>query len=555
MRELAEIDWERIIRADIIYRYGLFCVALAGALALFALRPPSGEVDLLLTLIVGALVAAGRSVNFRVSAAGSTHMGTPALLACVLLLQPSVAVLTVAVATALSDGVIRRGSRGTAFNTGQVIVQAFIVLGVLHLVGWNPAEPTFGDPETLVAIFIGGMLAITSSALMVSISASFTQQNGLLALFWEILMGGDAKLYLIDLSKICFGLVAAMLLTWTPVHVLLIVIPVATMSQAIARGITFQTRLEKALHETEHSLAEAQRLAQLGSWEWELSGRYMRWSDQTFEITGVTSSSSSVSLANLRKLLRKSDRRKLEQIIGQLVETHGTAAFDHEIFREDGSVRFVHHVLAWAPADERAGDRLVGTLMDITDRKRLELELRHQAYHDGLTGLPNRELFLERLIDCLTMGRGTGRTMAVIFLDLDYFKTINDRFGHEAGDCVLIEIARRLEQQISPEDTAARLSGDEFTVLAFESEEGRIEALAERLLSALQRPVMAGGQMIPLSASAGLVYIDDHHQTPSDVLREADSALYRAKGSGRGRICVEAAAAEPAGPTVLRDLA
>jgi diguanylate cyclase (GGDEF)-like protein len=279
----------------------------------------------------------------------------------------------------------------------------------------------------------------------------------------------------------------------------------------------------------------------------------MRWSDQVFEITGLEQDGALVSLGDLRALLRRSDRTRIEQAIGRLVETHGTSEFDHEIVRPDGAVRYVHHILAWAPADERAGDRLVGTMLDITDRKQLELQLRYQAYHDGLTGLPNRELFLERLSDCLTVGRGRNNDKGVIFLDLDYFKQINDRFGHESGDAVLIEVARRLERHTSSCDTVARLSGDEFTILVCNEEaQDRIITLADELLQAVQKPVHVHGETIPMTASAGLVYITDRHQSPSDVLREADNALYRAKGAGRNRLSVETADTDNEEPTALR---
>jgi diguanylate cyclase (GGDEF)-like protein len=216
-------------------------------------------------------------------------------------------------------------------------------------------------------------------------------------------------------------------------------------------------------------------------------------------------------------------------------------------------VRHVHHALAWAPADERVGDRLVGTMLDITDRKQLELQLRYQAYHDGLTGLPNRELFLERLSDCLTVGRGMDNAKGVIFLDLDYFKQINDRFGHETGDLVLIEVARRLQRHTSPCDTVARLSGDEFTILVCnEGAENRIVELAGEILRAVQKPVLVHGEAIPMTASAGLVYITERHQTPSDVLSEADNALYRAKGSGRNRVSVESGGPGTSEPRALR---
>ncbi len=524
--------------------------------ALLAIVPPGRGDDLFLTVVVTVLVLLGRSIDFKISKAGSTHMGTPALLVGVLLLDPALAVLAVTGGAAASEIVRRAPVPAVLFNIGQATIQAFVALAVLSLAGWNPHAPDFGSPWLMSAVLCAGALAIVTSAFLVSVGASFDVGRPLGPIFKEVLLGGESKLYIIDLSKLCFGIIAAILIEVTPFHALLIIVPLATMSSVVAHTFNLRRQLEKALHETEDSLAEAQRVAQLGSWEWEMSSRYMRWSDQIFEITGIERAEGPVSLSNLRELLRIPDRVKLEHAIGRVLETHGREEFDHEVRRADGSVRYLHHVIAWASDAGQDNDRLVGTVLDITERKRLELELRHQAYHDGLTGLPNRELFLERLGECLVGANGHDPEKGVIFIDLDFFKQINDRFGHEAGDSVLIKVARRLQQHVGPHDTVARLSGDEFTVLVCNrGQRDRMIALAGDLLRAVQRPIHIDGEAIPMTASAGLVRITPRHQTPSDVIREADNALYRAKGAGRNRLSVEAPDPETDSATILRTLA
>ena len=538
-----------------MYCYGVFGAAIASIVALAIVQPPSDDGDLLLTVLVGLLVFLGRRVDFRISTAGSTHMGTPALLVGVLLLNPAPALLSVAAASALSDGLKRLEPPRLLFNVGQSVIQGLVAIGLLQLAGWDSAQPDFDDPLMVAVIFATGVATILVSVLLVSLSATFESERRFRPIFLEVLIGGSSKLYLVDFSKICFGIIGAMLITSAPIYFLLIIIPLATMSQAIARGMDLSRRLETALHQSEDSLANAQRLAKLGSWEWELSGRQLRVSEQMSEITGIDSSSAVISIGDLRALLNGADRQRFEQTIGRVVETHGSARFDHALVRPDGAVRHVHHVMAWASADERASDRLVGTMLDITDRKLLELELRFQAYHDGLTGLPNRDLFIERLEDCLTVGRNVEQARSVIFLDLDYFKEINDRFGHEAGDAVLVEVGERLRQQVGEQGTVARFSGDEFIVLVTDVDsEGSIESLAELLLEAIQQPIFISGERISVTASAGLVHISMHHSTASDVLREVDSALYSAKDSGRNRLRVEPPVSEEDRP-VLRTLA
>ncbi len=170
---------------------------------------------------------------------------------------------------------------------------------------------------------------------------------------------------------------------------------------------------------------------------------------------------------------------------------------------------------------------------DITERKRTEMRLLHDALHDALTGLPNRSLFLERL------GQAIARrdaNYAVLFMDLDRFKNINDSLGHDVGDQLLIATARRLEASLRPGDTVARLGGDEFTVLleGIESE-AEAEEVAGRIHRALAVPVKLDRHEVFTAASIGIALADLAYTSPDEVLRDADTAMYRAKARGRGR--------------------
>ncbi|MDP9224244.1 MAG: EAL domain-containing protein, partial [Actinomycetota bacterium] len=179
---------------------------------------------------------------------------------------------------------------------------------------------------------------------------------------------------------------------------------------------------------------------------------------------------------------------------------------------------------------------VVINLHDVTNRKLAEIELEHQAFHDALTGLPNRALFADRVGQALRRDRRTTLGAAVIYLDLDNFKGVNDSLGHEAGDDLLCEIGRRLQQSVRAGDTVTRLGGDEFAILIEQSTRPRDEAeeVARRVLQAFQLPVTAGTQMLAVSASLGMA-VAEAGSTSSSLLRDADVAMYRAKASGRGR--------------------
>ena len=174
---------------------------------------------------------------------------------------------------------------------------------------------------------------------------------------------------------------------------------------------------------------------------------------------------------------------------------------------------------------------------DVRERKRLEAELTHQAFHDSLTGLANRALFNDRLTHALTRGARQGRMLAVLFMDLDNFKVINDSMGHEAGDQLLIEVSRRMLRSLRPGDTAARLGGDEFTYL-LEDLKHQQEAVevAQRLLRALQLPIIIDDQELLVAGSIGIAIAVDSDVTPEDLLRHADVAMYHAKHQGKGRV-------------------
>ena len=186
--------------------------------------------------------------------------------------------------------------------------------------------------------------------------------------------------------------------------------------------------------------------------------------------------------------------------------------------------------------DHPAVGGVVLNVRDITDRRSIEAELAHHATHDALTGLPNRPLFLERLAGSLERHRSSPdqRRPAVLFLDVDRFKLINDTLGHEVGDLMLIEASRRLLASVGADHTVARFGGDEFVVLCEPPEDPTV--LAERLLAIFEEPFVLGGQTYFLTASIGMASPHQVDSLPADLIRDADTAMYRAKERGRGRL-------------------
>ncbi len=175
-------------------------------------------------------------------------------------------------------------------------------------------------------------------------------------------------------------------------------------------------------------------------------------------------------------------------------------------------------------------------LIRAIERKRAESQLAHQALHDQLTGLPNRALFLDRLGVALERLRRSGAPLAVLFLDFDNFKDINDSRGHAAGDRVLSTLGERLSGLMRPMDTVARFGGDEFTFL-FEglSTEREVVLIADRICQAAARPIEVDGVELGVTVSVGIALVNDPTVAPETIIREADAAMYRAKDQGRSR--------------------
>jgi diguanylate cyclase (GGDEF)-like protein len=191
------------------------------------------------------------------------------------------------------------------------------------------------------------------------------------------------------------------------------------------------------------------------------------------------------------------------------------------------------------PAEESAVESVLQLAAMAIERHAFENRLAHQAHHDPLTALPNRALFHELLEHALARARRARTALAVLFLDLDRFKVVNDSLGHDAGDALLAVLARRLESVLRPGDVVSRFGGDEFTILCEDLEPGaaarQANAVAERLINVVREPVVLDGEEQFLGVSVGIALAFDGSERPEDLLRDADSAMYRAKERGRGR--------------------
>ena len=297
---------------------------------------------------------------------------------------------------------------------------------------------------------------------------------------------------------------------------------------------TYGAAEREALAASEARYARALRGANDGIWEWDPDRDRLDASPRWLALLGLTPEAFGGRGADWFGQVHPDDLPGLEEAIAAHLDgLTGQLHHEFRLRRPNGCYRWV---LARAIADRGAdGRRLAGSLTDISPRKEIEQQLRHAARHDPLTGLANRTRLDELLARVAARRHGDGPCAALLFVDLDRFKLINDSLGHAVGDQVLVEVSARLRRCLRPGDHLCRFGGDEFVVLLDGlPEPDAAERVAERMLASLREPLALPGQPpLTVSASIGLAPLDG---TPSQALQAADLALYRAKAGGRARL-------------------
>lgn len=291
---------------------------------------------------------------------------------------------------------------------------------------------------------------------------------------------------------------------------------------------------ERETRETERRNRLSARALNYGVFEWDPHTDEVRWDDVCLELLGLPREQAAPTFEAFLQTVHPEDRRGVRDALADHVERGAEFAVEYRVRHADGAY---HHVVSRAETErdgEGKASRMVGIIGDVTERKALEEQLAILAFHDPLTSLPNRALFMDRLEHTLARAERQEAKPAVLFLDLDNFKNVNDSLGHEAGDRVLVALAERLRACVRPGDTVARLGGDEFTVLLDRAGEVEARRVAERILQGLGAPVTIDGRQFRLTPSIG-VSLGGAGTRPADLLRNADAAMYEAKRAGKAR--------------------
>lgn len=292
----------------------------------------------------------------------------------------------------------------------------------------------------------------------------------------------------------------------------------------------------ETLNANRYDLEQAQRIAHVGSWRLDLATDHVTWTDELFLMLGLDPAEAPPDYPEHQGLFTDDSWTRLSAALARTRATGQPYDLELELVRLPDQHAWMH--ARGEAVRDAAGDivALRGVAMDITQRKRDRDALTALATHDQLTGLVNRAALLEEIARALSAGRRAGRETAVLMLDLDRFKDVNDSLGHRGGDDLLVEAAGRIRAAIRAEDVAARPGGDEFVIVMRDlTETAEARHVAERLIEAFRAPFVVGGVAVSATASIGIAFATSS-STADSIVREADGAMYEAKEGGRDRL-------------------
>ncbi len=312
------------------------------------------------------------------------------------------------------------------------------------------------------------------------------------------------------------------------------------------RYLLRSSRMRVELERSRARLAKAQALARLGNWDWDLRSRTVSASTEVFRMLGLTPREGRFAEAFITDRMLPDDLSALKGELQTIMHTRSPLTFELRIQHAGGYPVVVQCEGEIEAEEDGQVVRLSGTTQDITQRKEAENQIRALANFDSLTKLPNRRMFSERFAQAIDEADARGKGLAILFVDLDRFKHINDTQGHTGGDALLVDVAQRLVQCVRlerpnerGEDTVARLGGDEFVILLGGIDDrAAAERVADRVLARLRDPFIVRGIENYLSACVGIACYPDHGHDPDTLMQNADAAMYAVKSAGRNGIRV-----------------
>jgi diguanylate cyclase (GGDEF)-like protein/PAS domain S-box-containing protein len=300
-----------------------------------------------------------------------------------------------------------------------------------------------------------------------------------------------------------------------------------------ALNVTERKRVEEALRQSEEKYRTILESIHESYFEVDLAGNFTFVNDSMCRLTGC--SKEELLGMNHKQFTNEETAKEVFQAFNKVYITgEPSKAFDWQVIRKDGVELFIETSITLKKDSSGEPTGFKGMIRDITERKRMEQQLNYMATHDTLTGLPNRLMFSQLLSQAIRSAQRNEKQLAVFFIDLDRFKTINDSLGHEAGDRLLKELARRFKRSLRAVDVVARLGGDEFVIFIEEVEKFRqVEVVAHKILSTAIQPIVLLGEECRVTASIGISAYPRDGEDEQTLIKNADMAMYFAKEEGK----------------------
>jgi diguanylate cyclase (GGDEF)-like protein/PAS domain S-box-containing protein len=395
----------------------------------------------------------------------------------------------------------------------------------------------FPDNDPLHQMFLVFMLAGLTAGGVVSYSADLVSAAGFSVL---AIMPAAISLFAAgDSLSMAMGMAAILYLGF-------MIMVIRNTNSSITENIMLRLKVvahEETLKASEASLRESQSIADLGSYTLDFGGGIWESSDVLDKLFGIDRTYIR-NVEGWEALIHPDDRTEISRYFRNEVFSQGRN-FDREyriIRHNDNAERWMHGLGKLEFNAQGAPAKMRGTVQDITESKLVEAEMRKLAFYDSLTHLPNRLLLMDRLQHSLASSARTAKQGALLFLDLDNFKTLNDTLGHEIGDLLLQQVAQRLVSSVRDGDTVARLGGDEFVVVLENLSEHALaaaeqaESIGEKILSKLSMPYRLAVHDYQNSASIGATLFNGQQTTMEELMKQADIAMYQAKKTGRNAL-------------------
>jgi len=294
----------------------------------------------------------------------------------------------------------------------------------------------------------------------------------------------------------------------------------------------FTRDLRQTARHSQEQLKSVINSVDMATWSFDIETKRVSFSSGIEKITGLPAETFEEKPGMWEKIIHPDDVLKFIETFKDL-NSENLRTFEYRIVHSDGGVRWVQSRGVIAKDYSGSNARMEGVVLDITERKKMEKKIEHVAYHDTLTGLPNRALLSKNFYNKLEMARYNKNKMAVMFIDIDHFKLVNDTLGHDIGDFLLKGAAKRLKDNLRKGDMLSRMGGDEFIALVERATEREFNAIAERIVNAFSSPFYVEGYRVFISCSVGVSIYPADGEDIEVLIKNADNAMYLAKKSGR----------------------